>query len=959
MISKRQQNSALRVVTFFCAMAALVACDPRKSDTPSNSDDPHVVRNPGGYEENREFISPPTLGQPIYICSSNVTIKNFLKDATLEVFIRDTPAGSFRPAVNPSVIGTNPILGVNFNVGETFVAGQAVRVTQTKDGVTSASSKIVPVTSHSEDYPDGLPKPKLFKSPLRQCGKAVLVEDVVPGSHVEVSAQNPLPAGGFDSAAIVGAFNASTEWGHNWTVVNPEFELGARITAQAQLCTDISPRSDAEITQPPPSPMPGGKVEEPIVEGQEIFKIWGEGGPGDPPEHGVLLTVRDAATNEVGKTPAPGGAPHLLGISPPANGASYTVTQSLCSEGDPGPETPVIPCEDMPAPTIKAPLPGDDKIYVTGHIPGAEILVFADGEEIGHSSGEVINLSRPVDNGETIIVIQRLGECESKMVYQIDVECALGDDPVACSADWPAFRHNGLRNARQIGATPLSDPYLVKTLTEKWTISSPDGSGFTASPVVSNGRIFIGSSAGRMYAFDADTGAELWRYPPNTEPALTSGWATAGPCANPSSSGIAASATVTRLHDREVVVFGGPDQTGRPSLDETTFGSGMGSGRVFAVDAQTGSLVWASGEVARMTGFTSGSTSELHEQVGYSSPLVLNNRVYIGIADHCDNPIQQGKVRAVDLISGNVIPDATFLFESTNTRGGGVWTYISGGLAGGIFTTTGNIRSGNPGGEPPVNHALAMVRINPANGNIDGKVQPVPFELDGDPDWAAGASLTAASCGNLTLSTMKDGWTYAGNADSPMSFRWQYPNTAYPFPKNDPNFHGDIRYHRAGAAWDDVYVSVGGGENLLVADTERDTFDGYRYLHAYNVCSGEGNRVRWIADLKPYTPEITSRHSWALGPPTVVDGIFYVGTSQGWLLAIADTSIWPGQGSRCTLESVSTATCTAMGYQVTAKPTVIKALNVGGNFQRNEPVLANDSIYISNSSGQLIRIAPE
>ena len=79
-----------------------------------------------------------------------------------------------------------------------------------------------------------------------------------------------------------------------------------------------------------------------------------------------------------------------------------------------------------------------------------------------------------------------------------------------------------------------------------------------------------------------------------------------------------------------------------------------------------------------MTGLTSGSTSELHEQIGYSSPLVLGDRIYVGVADHCDNPIQNGKVKSVHLDSGTV--DSGFTYESTNTRGGGVWTFVSGGL---------------------------------------------------------------------------------------------------------------------------------------------------------------------------------------------------------------------------------------------------------------------------------------
>jgi hypothetical protein len=209
----------------------LGGCDG-KPPPESPSDDPHVIPNEGNWDEDREFISPPNLGYPIYACSTNVTITDFLADAQLNVFINGSPAP------NPSTTGIDPDLGVNFETGHTFVSGDTVFVTQSRDGATSSPSNEVTATDHSEDYPDGLPQPRLWKDPLHQCGKAILVEGVVPGSMVTVSAEDPAGAGTFDPPHDVGSFNASTKWGHNWTGVNPNFELGARVTAKAKLCAD-------------------------------------------------------------------------------------------------------------------------------------------------------------------------------------------------------------------------------------------------------------------------------------------------------------------------------------------------------------------------------------------------------------------------------------------------------------------------------------------------------------------------------------------------------------------------------------------------------------------------------------------------------------------------------------------------------------------------------------------------
>jgi outer membrane protein assembly factor BamB len=937
---------SVHAVLLYAAAFALTGCHPR---------DPHIVRNTHDFKEDRKFVSPPTLGHPIYACGSAITVENFIPGATIDVFIDNAPAP------NPSFIGQNPTAGETHDTGKSFTSGMVIFVTQTYKGAVSAHSNSVTVTSHTADFPNGLPQPRLFAHPLFQCGHAVLVEDVVPNSQVTVQAEDDNGAGGFKPAGDVGGFQASTQWGLNWTGINPEFTLHARVSATAQICTDKSPRSDFEITVPPPSPVPPGTTEKPIIDGQMLVTIWGQTGPpNDPPQHGAIVTVRDTVPNERGKSAIPGGVPHTLGIAPAAvAGQVLSVTQALCTESVPGTPTTVGDCSDMPAPVIKPPLPGDTKITVIQQIPGAEILVFASGQEVGHSSGSVINLSRPLNDGETVIVEQRLGTCTGKFVYQIDVGCALGTAPGACSSDWPAFRQNGLRTARQVQASPLGDPYAVKKLVVKAKVTAPDGGTFVASPVIHNARLFIGSNQGHLYAFDAnfaDGATPLWQYPPPGEAPLLSSYASAptSSCHNPSSEGVAASVAIAFTRERgPLVILGAPDQ-GRPDDTGGKFGSGFGSGRVFALNPANGALVWKTHEeIARMTGVQSGSTSELHEQIGYSSPLVLGNRVYVGIGDHCDNPIQNGRVKSINVDTGAV--DAGFSYQSTSDRGGGVWTSVAGGLSNALVITSGNVKNGTTS-EPAVNNGLSMVRLDPASGAVNGKIQPVPYVNDGDPDWSAGATLMAASCGNLSLSTMKDGFSYAGNLGPPLSFRWQYPSVSYPFPTVDPLKHGDIRYHRAGAAWNDLYFSMTGGPQILDQSDPLNTYQGYRHLHAFNVCAGT---PQWVAILDNFTNPVSSTHDWALGPPTVTDGIVYVGTNRGFLVAIADPSVWPSQGARCTMPTLNNVDCLAAGWQLVPNPTVLKALNLGGQIVRGEPALANGMVYVANSLGFLFRIAPE
>ena len=124
------------------------------------------------------------------------------------------------------------------------------------------------------------------------------------------------------------------------------------------------------------------------------------------------------------------------------------------------------------------------------------------------------------------------------------------------------------------------------------------------------------------------------------------------------------------------------------------------------------------------------------------------NRVYVGIANHADNPIQNGRVAAVNLFSGNIVHN--FRFKATGTRGGGVWGFRRRWprqRVGGIYVTTSNARCWNGGcqAEPYPNHGLSLLRLDADTGAVIWKLQPVPFDLDGDPDWSSGAALNMDS----------------------------------------------------------------------------------------------------------------------------------------------------------------------------------------------------------------------
>jgi outer membrane protein assembly factor BamB len=522
------------------------------------------------------------------------------------------------------------------------------------------------------------------------------------------------------------------------------------------------------------------------------------------------------------------------------------------------------------------------------------------------------------------------------------------------SRDWPAYRYRAARTAQQPNASALSDPSRVPSLHQIWEfkpsdVGDPDSGGFAASPTVYRGKVFVGHRNGRFYAVNANTGTLVWRYPAAGQPLLLQDYS-----GNASSPGIASSGTIAKVwvpwfwflkRPVKVVLFGAPD----PSV---CVSGACGSGRLWALDVDTGGLVWKSDVVAHLTGTHWGDLAELHERIGYSSPVVANSKVYVGIADNGDSPIQRGRLVAVDLNTGAGVGAFSFL-SSGPPRGGGIWSSPAA-RDGDLFVTTGNgcrPSNGSCATEPPNNHALSMLKVNGATGAILWKLQPVPWGLDIDPDWAATPVVARTSCGTLAVAPMKDGYTHAVKADTG-TVAWSFPfvTGGLPFTYGD---HNDWGWTRPAAAWNDVIFAITGGFPITMSGPTR--FDGYNRLYALNACvpytSTDAGRIRWIADIPglQYT-----------GQPTVTGGIVYVGNQAGTLFAIADPDVAPPVGTRCSNPLppyASIPACLANGFEAVASPKILAAVPLSGSI-RTEPVLARGRVYVATTAGRLHALEP-
>ncbi|MFK7892372.1 MAG: hypothetical protein AB8B63_16260 [Granulosicoccus sp.] len=203
-------------------------------------------------DEDREFISAPVIVEPLYACAEAIEVTSVIYNAQLEVYI-DGALVNTVVVKEPSrqIVKVPPL-----------EEGQEVFAIQIKNGLVSDKSEIAVVSSHKEDYPDGLPRPEIDPQLIHQCGRVIAVRHV-RGATVTVK--------------VNGSDPRTVSTGGDWTNIAPRirpFNLGDEYTAEQQICEDISPASVPQEAVLPPSPMPvPALINGPVIERQELIGI--------------------------------------------------------------------------------------------------------------------------------------------------------------------------------------------------------------------------------------------------------------------------------------------------------------------------------------------------------------------------------------------------------------------------------------------------------------------------------------------------------------------------------------------------------------------------------------------------------------------------------------------------------------------------------------------------------------
>jgi outer membrane protein assembly factor BamB len=315
--------------------------------------------------------------------------------------------------------------------------------------------------------------------------------------------------------------------------------------------------------------------------------------------------------------------------------------------------------------------------------------------------------------------------------------------PTFTTANWNTY----LFSSSHSSTTPSDaiTPGNAASLVEAWrwgpalpTIAGQSPAQIFGSPTVVGNRVFIGSNTGVFSAIDLSTGNEIWHQFLGYVPSLT--------C---QAKGIAATATVEN----------------DPSTGQLTVYEAGGDGYLYALNADTGTVIWRS-----VIALPSSTSNDYYD---WSSPTVANGRIYIGLTSQCDNPLTRGGVREYDQATGKTL--ATYWSVPAGVIGGGVWSSVAV-TSDSVFATTG---TPPPQGQPPGTDAVSIVRLDPVTLQRLDKWSVTLSPPGADQDFGASPVVFTATVKGIPTELVgamnKNGVFYAWKAhDLAAGPVWQY-----------------------------------------------------------------------------------------------------------------------------------------------------------------------------------------
>jgi polyvinyl alcohol dehydrogenase (cytochrome) len=235
----------------------------------------------------------------------------------------------------------------------------------------------------------------------------------------------------------------------------------------------------------------------------------------------------------------------------------------------------------------------------------------------------------------------------------------------ATTSGWPLYGNTitGTKSTTSAGISSAN----VANLQALWQIEV--GGAVSSTPVIANGVVYAASYDGNLYAVNLATGESVWTY-----------------------------ATGAAVPEPNLGIPLGV--TGSAAVDGTTVYVGDAAAVVHAIDAATGTSIW---------------TTTVDDQPNasiWSSPVIWNGTLYIGVASVAKEAGFRGSVIALDAATGEVVWQTYMVPEGAD--GAGVFAVPAIDEARGVlYVGTQNAYSPNPG---PFGNPISVVALNAASG---------------------------------------------------------------------------------------------------------------------------------------------------------------------------------------------------------------------------------------------------
>src|SRR5262252_3964182 len=304
--------------------------------------------------------------------------------------------------------------------------------------------------------------------------------------------------------------------------------------------------------------------------------------------------------------------------------------------------------------------------------------------------------------------------------------------PVVTNQDWPAYLFSSHHPSATTGPAAITLGN-AGSLQAAWkfqeqppTGNQPPG-GFSASPTVADGMVFIGSQTGDLYALRESTGHVVWQRTLDYEQVGNN-----GNCKN--ARGIVGTATVAA-----------DPQTGKPTVYVP------GARYLYALDAATGAQDWKS-----LVG-PANSARVVGAYYNYASPTVANGLVYEGVSSSCDKPFVRGGVQAFSQQTGAL--RHSFWTVPAGQVGVSVWSSEAATTAS-VWATTGDPEFTGA----HLYHAFSFLRLNASTLALSGSWQ-LKLAQSSDLDFGSSPTLFSGKVNGVSTSLVgacnKNGRYYA------------------------------------------------------------------------------------------------------------------------------------------------------------------------------------------------------